>query len=70
MITCGTGNILPTKLLDKHFKPLLVTSMVSLGTFVLGLEELFPGLPNRFFLGTKYIIDRPRNYEVHKTFSD
>ena len=70
MITCGTGNILPTKLLDKHFKPLLVTSMVSLGTFVLGLEELFPGLPNRFFLGTKYIIDRPSNYEVHKTFSD
>ena len=70
MITCGTGNILATKLLDKHFKPLLVTSMVSLGTFVLGLEELFPGLPNRFFLGTKYIIDRPSNYEVHKTFSD
>ena len=44
--------------------------MVSLGTFLLGLGELFPGLLNRFFLGTKYIIDRPSNYEVHKTFSD
>ena len=63
--------MIPSKLLDKHFKPLVVTtSMVSLGTFVLGLGELFPGLPNRFFLGTKYIIDRPSNYEVHKTFSD
>jgi hypothetical protein len=63
--------MIPSKLLDKHFKPLVVTtSMVSLGTFVLGLGELFPGLPNRFFLATKYIIDRPSNYEVHKTFSD
>ena len=63
--------MIPSMLLDKHFKPLVVTtSMVSLGTFVLGLGELFPGLPNRFFLGTKYIIDRPSNYEVHKTVSD
>ena len=46
--------MIPSKLLDKHF-------MVSLGTFVLGLEELFSGLPNRFLLGTKYIIDRPSN---------
>ena len=53
--------MIPSKLLDKHFKPLLVTSMVSLGTFVLGLGELFSGLPNRFFLGTKYFIDRPSN---------
>ena len=44
--------------------------MVSQGTFVLGLEELFPGLANRFFLGTKYIIHRPSNSAVHKTFSD
>ena len=63
--------MIPSNLLDKHFKPLVVkTSMVSLGTFVLGLGELFPGLPKRFFLGTKYIIYRPSNYEVHKTFSD
>ena len=55
--------------MDKHFKLLVVTtSMLSLGTFVLVLGELFPGLPNGFFLGTKYIIDRPSNYEVHKTF--
>ena len=54
--------MIPSKLLDKHFKPLVVTtSMVSLGTFVLGLGELFSGLHNRFFLGTKYIIDRPSN---------
>jgi hypothetical protein len=54
--------MIPSKLLDKHFKPLVVTtSMVSLGTFVLGLGELFSGLPNRFFLGTKYFIDRPSN---------
>ena len=44
---------------------LVNTSMVSLGTFVLGLEVLFPGLPNRF-----YIIHRPSNSAVHKTFSD
>ena len=57
--------------MDKLFKPSVVTtSMESLGTFVLRLRELFPGLPNRFFLDTKYIIDRPSNYEVHKTFSD
>ena len=62
--------MIPSKLLDKHFKPLLVTIMVSLGTFVLGLEELFPGLPHRFFQGSKYIIDMPSNYEVHKTFTD
>ena len=63
--------MIPTKLLDKYIKPLLVnTSMVSLGTFVQGLEELFPDLPNRFFVGTKYIIHRPSNSEVHKTFSD
>ena len=60
-----------TKLLDKHFKPLFVTtSMVSRGTFVLRLEELFPGIANRFFLGTKYIIHRPSNSEVLKTFLD
>ena len=63
--------MIPTKLLDKYIKPLLVnTSMVSLVTFVLGLEELLSGLPNRFFVGTKYIIHRPSNSEVHKTFSD